>query len=228
MSVANQTPANVASEYATILFVVRQIMGGMATAALVRVQSCTNDGGVVPVGTISAQLLVDMQTEDGQTIPHGTLFQVPYTRAQGGANAIILDPQPGDIGVCVFASRDISAVKADPNAARNRQPTAGATPGSKRTFSLSDGLYVGGLLNGTPTQYVQFNAEGITVVSQTVVTIEAPTINLKGEVVQTDGPMSVESTLTAGDDVVANGVSLHDHTHGGVQTGGGDTGPPNP
>lgn len=227
MSVANQTPPNVASDYATILFVVRQLMGGMATAALVRVQACTNDGGVVPVGTIDAQLLVDMQTEDGQTIPHGTLFRVPYTRAQGGTNAVILDPQPGDIGVCVFASRDISAVKKQPDAARNRTPTAGATPGSKRMFSLADGLYVGGLLNGAPEQYVQFNDEGITILSPTAVTIEAPVINLKGEVVQTDGSVSVETTLTAGTDVVANGVSLHDHTHNGVQTGGGDTGPPN-
>jgi hypothetical protein len=32
--------------------------------------------------------------------------------------------------------------------------------------------------------------------------------------------------LTASDDVIANGISLHDHKHDGVQTGSGQTGTP--
>lgn len=221
----------------------------MATATLVRVMACTNAGGVVPVGTVDVQLLVDQVTGDGETVPHGTVFKAPYSRLQGGANAIILDPEPGDIGVCVFASRDISAVKSDPNAARNRQPVAGAPPGSKRTYSLSDALYVGGVLNAVPTQFVQFNADGIRVVSPTLVRVEAPSIdlvateevnviapqiNLQGNVAQTDGNVTMSGTLDVQGniatpaEVTAGNIGLKTHKHGGVTPGGGQSGGPVP
>lgn len=242
-----QQPRDIASDYATIQFVVQQLMRGMATATLVRVMACTNNGGLVVVGTVDVQLLVDQVTGDGQTVPHGTVFKAPYTRLQGGTNAVILDPQPGDLGVCVFASRDISAVKSDPTAARDRMPIAGASPGSKRCYSLSDAMYVGGMLNGVPVQFVQFNADGIRIVSptrvrveaptidliaDTVVNVQAPTINLKGAVVQTDGDVTmaqdldVTGTVTGHTDVIADTISGKTHTHSDPQ--GGNTGPPNP
>ena len=245
----NQQPRDVATEYGTIQFVVGQLMLGMATATLVRVMACTNEGGVAAVGTVDVQLLVDQITGDGETVPHGTVFKAPYNRIQGGTYAVILDPQPGDIGVCVFASRDISAIKADPNAARNRQPIAGATPGSRRTFSLSDALYIASVLNPTPTDYVQFNSDGVRIVSplrvrvetptaeiiaDTVATIQAPTINLKGNVVQTDGDVTmaqdldVTGTVTGHTDVIADTISGKNHTHSGVTPGGGNSGPPVP
>jgi len=69
----------------------------------------------------------------------------------------------------VFASRDISAVKSSKGQ---------ANPGSWRSHDMADGLYVGGLLNGTPVQYVQFTAGGINVVSPSKVTVQAPNIEL--------------------------------------------------
>lgn len=232
MGIANQTPSDVASEYATIAFIVRQLTSGMATAALVRVQACTNNGGLSPVGTVDVQLLVDQITEDGQTIPHGTIFKAPYQRMQGGANAIILDPEPGDLGVCVFAMRDSSSVKASPAAALSRAPIPGAPPGSRRTFSLSDALYIGGMLNGVPVQRIQFTPAGIIVSSPTAITLEAPVINLKGPIVQTDGDVSLAQNLSVGGNLaingttIGNGVDLNTHVHGGVQAGGDYTGPP--
>lgn len=219
MAVANQTPASVASEYATFAFIVQQIMNGVATATIVRVVACTNEGGLVPVGTVDVQPLVNMMTGDRTAVAHGTLYKLPYSRVQGGANAVIIDPQPGDLGIAVFASRDISAVKA---------AKAQANPGSERQFSMADGMYIGGILNGTPEQYVQFNADGVKVLSPTAITLEAPTINLKGDVVQTDGDVTATGSITAQGDVVGEGISLHDHVHGGVTSGGDETGPPTP
>jgi hypothetical protein len=219
MAVANQTPADVASEYATLQFVVRQLLNGMATATLVRVMACTNAGGVVPVGTVDVSPLVDMVTEQGETIPHGTIFKAPYMRIQGGASAIILDPQPGDIGVCVFAMRDISAVKGDPDAARDRTPSPGAPPGSRRTYSLSDALYLGGMLNGVPTQYVRFSDSGIELKTAGVVTVDAPTVHMTGN-------LNVDGTITGTVDVIAGTISGKTHTHSGG-TIDGDTGTPN-
>jgi len=41
-----------------------------------------------------------------------------------------------------------------------------------------------------------------------------------------DGDITLTGTLTASVDVVANGISLHDHVHGGVQAGASNTGVP--
>lgn len=228
MALGNQTPQSVASEYATLQFIIQQMLLGLATATLVKVVACTNDGGLSPAGTVDVQLLVDMVTQDGQTIPQGVVYKAPYLRMQGGVNAIILDPEPGDMGVCVFASRDISALKNAAQAALSRSPVPGAPPGSARIYSLSDALYLGGMLNATPTRHVRFTNAGIEVVAPDAVTIQAPTINLKGNVVQTDGDVSMSQTLTVSVDVEAGGISLVDHTHGGVQSGSSDTDPPNP
>jgi len=212
MPVANQTPADVASDYKLTTFIVQQLMSGMATATIVKVIKCTNTGDVSASGFVDVQPLVNMMTGDRTAIPHGVLYSLPYSRLQGGANAIILDPQPGDLGIAVFASRDISAVK---------KTKAPANPGSSRQFNLADGMYIGGLLNGSPTQYVQFNAEGITVVSPTAIMLQAPTITLDGDVVGTAGGVFAA-------DVIADGISVATHTHGGVTSGGSNTAPPNP
>jgi hypothetical protein len=93
----------------------------------------------------------------GKITPHVTVFGLPYLRIQGGANAVIIDPQVGDIGVAVFASRDISQIKAT-----RKQ----GGPGSGRSYDWSDGIYLSTVLSASaPTQYIQFNADGISVVS---------------------------------------------------------------
>jgi phage baseplate assembly protein gpV len=124
-------------------------------------------------------------------------------RIQGGANAIIIDPAPGDIGICVFASRDISKVQTTKNQ---------ANPGSFRQYSFSDGMYLGGVLNGVPAQYIQFNTAGITITSPVILTI--------------DCNVQVNGTITATGDVIGNNISLDNHVHTGVSAGGADTGKP--
>jgi hypothetical protein len=199
-----------ATDFETLSFLISQRMSRLATSMLVKVVAVTNSGGVSPVGFVDVQPMVHQIDGMGQPTPHGIIHGLPYSRLQGGTNAVILDPVVGDIGVAVFCSRDTSRVR------RTKIPDL---PGSRRRFSLSDGVYVGGVLNGTPTQYVQFTTSGITVVSPTKVTIQAPDIELQGDT-------TVTGTLTATVDVVANGISVHTHHHGGVQTGTGATGGP--
>jgi hypothetical protein len=136
--------------------------------------------------------------------PHTIIYGVAYLRMQGGSNAIIMDPEPGDIGLAVFASRDISKVKS----------TQGqANPGSLRAFDFADGMYVGGMLNAAPTQYVQFAPTGITIVSPTAITLQAPVINIKGSLSITEGNATLSGTLTATGDIKSNTISLQTHTH---------------
>lgn len=227
MAVPIQTSADVADDYSALAFVIRSLLGRMATITLVKVVACTNSGGVAPYGFVDVIPLINQMSGDRVATPHGTVYRLPYFRLQGGTNAVILDPQLDDIGLAAFASRDISSVKADPAAAvaNANAGKGGANPGSLRQYDMADGLYFGGFLNGQPVQTVQFAAGGITVTSPTKVTVHAPDIQLEGPVHIT-GAVTGDSTAVFQGDVTGAGTSLHTHTHGGVQTGGGHTAPP--
>lgn len=166
------TPWSTWGKFNNIAFVVQQLLSKMQTATLVQVVACSNSGGLSPVGTVDVQPCVNQVDSAGNPYPHTTIFGVPYLRLFGGnaGNAIILDPEPGDIGVAVFASRDVSSVK------NNQAP---ANPASARQYDFSDALYLGGMLNGgTPTQYLRFSPSGIEVVSPEQLSGKAPAIQL--------------------------------------------------
>lgn len=208
-------PQQVWGELNRTAFIVAQIMSKAATAKLVQVVACSNSGSVAAPGTVDVVPMVHQIDGAGQTTPHATIYNVPYTRLQGGANAVIIDPQPGDIGIAIFADRDSSIVKATKKS---------GPPGSRRQFAMSDALYVGGLLNGTPSQFVRFSASGIVLHSAGTVVIDAPgglTVNgdttLTGGLTQgtggSGGPCTMHGPLTVAQDVTAGGISLHNHDH---------------
>ena len=142
-------------EFNQLSFVVQQIMNKANHATLVQVVGVA-PGNVGPVGTVNVTPLVNMVDGQGNAIPHGIIYTLPYLRLQGGQNAIIIDPQVNDIGLCVFADQDISTVKAT---------LAAAIPATHRRNDWADGLYIGGMLNGTPNQYLEFSSTGINVVT---------------------------------------------------------------
>lgn len=233
-------PQSTWGEFNNIAFVVQQALGKMQTATLVRIESCTNSGGLSPVGYVDVTPLVNQLDGQGNPTSHVTIYNVPYFRLQGGANGIIIDPQKGDIGVAVFASRDISQVKTI-----KKQ----GNPGSHRQYSFADGMYLGGMLNGTPTQYIQFSAAGIRIHSPTQVKIDAPDVLIEAQTVEINASTSTTVTTptftvngdsvlngtisqtgggsaTFSGNVTAQGTSVHDHVHGGVVSGGDNTGAP--
>lgn len=189
------------SRFNAITFLIEQALGRIATATLVQVKSVTNDGGVSPVGFVDVQPLVNQLDGNNNAVPHGVVFNLPYFRLQGGANAVIIDPVVGDKGIAVFADRDISSVKAN---------KVQSNPGSLRCFDMADGLYLGGFLNGIPTQYVQFNSDGITVVSPMKITLQAPTVAI-------DGDLQASGKVIAGFGG-ADQVGLQTHGHAGNNT----------
>ena len=241
-----QKPQSTWGEFNNLAFMVQQALAKMQTATLVRIESCTNSGGLSPVGFVDVTPLVNQLDGQGNPTPHVTIYNLPYFRLQGGANGVIIDPEKGDIGVAVFASRDISQVKAT-----RKQ----GNPGSHRQYSFADGMYLGGMLNGTPTQYIQFSAAGIRIHSPTAVVIEAPDVQILAQTVEINasasatvttptftvngatvlngtvsqaggGAATFSGSMTVDGDVTAQGTSVHNHVHGGVQPGGGNTGAP--
>ncbi len=188
-------------------FQIDQRIAKVNVMKLVEVVSCTNSGGVSPVGFVDVRPMVNQIDGDNNGVPHGIIHNIPYSRIQGGVNAIIMDPAAGDIGWCGFCDSDISTVK---------NTKAQANPGSRRTNSLSDGIYFGGTLNGAPTQYIQFTTDGITVVSPTKITLQSPALDIESANVTING-----SSLTHNDVNVGS-----THEHGGVATGPANTGVP--
>lgn len=163
--------------------------------------------------TVDIQPCVNQIDGSGSPWPHGTIYGAPYIYFQGGINAVVIDPAVGDIGLALFASHDISSVIAN---------SAPANPGSKRRFDPADAMYIGAFpgLSPSPTQTVVFGESGIT--------INAPgqTVTINAQAVQINCDVTVDGKLTATTDVVADGVSGHNHVHSGVTTGSGDTGAP--
>jgi hypothetical protein len=194
------------ADYANSEFAMRQMLARISTATLAVVTAVSNAGGVSPVGTVAVHPLVNQMNATDKAVPHGTIFNVPYFRLQGGANAVIIDPAVGDLGVLVFCDRDISAVKA---------AKAQANPGSYRRFDMADAIYFGVWAGGAPTQFVRFAANGIHVHSPVKVFIEAP-------ITEASGDLRVVGAITAGYGGLDQ-VGLQTHTHAQGNDSHGDS-----
>lgn len=207
-----QSQESSSSEYNALVFVISQILNRVQTVSLVRVVKVYSAGEVQQVGMLDVQPLVNQMTGDRKSEPHGTIFGIPYFRLQGGKNAVIIDPEVGDIGMCGFCSRDISAVKVRKDL---------ANPGSYRVFDWADGLYLGGFLNGIPEQWIQFSTAGIVVHSPVKIRLEAPAIEISGadtialttKVMTTD---ATESYTVTSPEVTFNASTSYKVTSGAI------------
>lgn len=200
-----------ASAFNVTQFLISAALSKMQTISVAEVVA-VHGGGVAPTGTVDVKILVNLITGNGTSVPHGVIYGVPFARAQGGTNAVICDPAVGDTGLVAFASRDISSVKT---------ARAQANPASARQFDWADAIYVSGMLNGAPTQYIMFNMSGIEIVSPTALSITAPTVTVNGNLVVTG------TTMGTGEGMF-NGTPVSAHVHPGVTTGSGSTGTPVP
>lgn len=140
----------------TLSFVIERIVNRISVCTLAQVQAVSNTPGqVTSVGTVDVLPLVNLLNGYGQATKHQVVYGLPYFRFAGGSNAVLLDPQVNDIGLVIFADRDISSVKS------NQQQS---NPGSLRRFDFADGIYIGLCLGqSTPNQYLSFTNEGITI-----------------------------------------------------------------
>lgn len=202
----------IASEQDAREFHIQQLMNKMATATLVKVVKNTVAGIVGPVGFVDVVPLVNMLDGNAKAYEHGTVFSLPYFRMQGGAEkAIIMDPKVGDVGMVVFADRDISAVK------RTKKQS---NPGSRRRFDMADGMFVGCYLGGTPTCYLQFTDDDKIVASPdggtTLYQVEAGKITLKATTITLESNDIRLGGDTAIRPVSASGTSTSD---GATDTG---------
>lgn len=151
--------------------------------------------------TLTLKPLILGYTGAGEKLDSGTLYNVPIFRLQRGNSAIVMDPEKGDIGLVAICDADISGIK---NTKKESMPA------SSRKHSLSDSIYLGGVLNSTPTQSITFLNNGISISSPGSVTIN-------GLEILPDGRLKL-----------VDGAIVDEHTHTGVEKGSDTTSPLSP
>lgn len=231
-NVFTTTPQDTASDANAQEFIFNRMLMNNAFITLGVVEEVSDDGSMVTV-----RPLIEGFTGSGEVIPKTVIYGVPVWRLQRGASALIMPPVVGDIGMIAICDRDISGVKA------TKSPSL---PGSGRTHNYADALYLGGVLNAEPSQYVSFRDDGIDIVSPLAVTMTAPVVEVNASSSLTlnsanivlNGPVNQGAGSYAGDfnfagninatgEVTGKGIKLSTHTHKGVQSGNSNSGTPN-
>jgi hypothetical protein len=235
------TPFDTTSDYNVLCFIIRQQMAMMSTMKPVKVVAVHPGQGTPPAaGTVDVQPLINLLDGQGNKTEWATIFTVPYFRLQGGKWAVILDPDVGDCGFVICADRDISALKS-----QTPGQIAPSNPSSFRKYDPADGVYVGGIFNAVPTATFWCKPDGTLQVTDSqgnvistsssgfsftgnvkvIGTLEATKIQTDDQGLTVTGNIAATGTITAGNGG-ADSVKLQTHTHSGVQTGGGASGPP--
>jgi hypothetical protein len=181
-------------------FAMAQMLARVQTVTLATVIAVRPGAG--GEGRVDVQPIVSQVDGEGNVEPHAKAYDLPYFRYQGGVNAVVMDPEVGDIGIVAFASRDISKAKATREV---------AAPGSGRRFSMADGLYLGGLLNGEPQQIIAFGPAGIS-----ITTPNSLSVTSQNMVLDAAGNLAVTGEVTAR--LGAESVGLSTHRHPGTNT----------
>lgn len=213
---------------------IQQALGRISTIKLVKVMGVQNADALAPVGFVDVKPMVNLVDGLlGNSEQHGTVFGLSYFRMQGGKNAVIMDPEVGDIGFAVVCDRDISSAKNNKDF---------SNPGSFRRFSISDGIYIGGTLNDTPQQYIQFTSTGIKIADKNgnALVMDATgfhfnkpvfidgALNLNGTINGLDGVSEYGGNIKTTGTIQSGAIILGTHKHLGVTTGGGTSLGPTP
>jgi hypothetical protein len=202
------TSLSVTDEASFLWWFISQLNNRQCTAELVKVVAVHGEGGPTnPPPTVDVQPMVHQVDPLGVITPHGVIPGVPSFRLQAGGAAVVMDPKEGDVGLCIFAARDISKVK------NTGEP---APPGSQRRFDWADGLYLGAFLGSAPSRYLWFSDSGVQVVDPVKITVQAPEVDVTSTTKVVVSAPEVDLGGTGG----AGVARIGDAVSGGVITGG--------
>lgn len=185
----------------------------------------------------SVQPMINVVTTLNTVQQRAPIASVPVLQLGGGGFVLNFPINPGDIGFLKSNDRDISLFK---------QVWRIISPASGRMHSFEDAIFIPSILTGFTIQSedaanvvlqnlagtvrVAIWADQVKVTAPTVI-IDAPVINLDCTTTTINGNLVVTGTIQADGNITSGsggtGVDMLNHTHPGVMTGGGDTGPPN-
>ena len=197
--VLNARPEQTVAGAAQDMYIINNLIANIHTMMPVKVLSVTVPADILaPIGRCEVLPLVQQIDGSNNTYDLGKIINVPYLRVQGGSNAIVIDPQVGDVGLCGFCERDISIVK---------RTGALSAPDNRRRYDINSAVYMFTMMSGTPTQYIHFKSSGIDIKT-------TGDLNINGLIIKADGTL-----------ITKDGDTVDKHSHGGIQSGGSITSP---
>lgn len=171
-------------------------------------------------GRVSVKPLVMAGTATGGKVPRPVVPNIPIMTMGAGGIYASFPVKVGDLGFVFSASRDTSLFY---------QSQGGEDwPNTERIHSFSDGGFL-------PLKLFNFSiaggvlADGFSLQTddgQTFVTLKDGEIQLQAASIKIIGDIEHTGNQVTSGDVVAGGISLVNHVHGGVQGGPSDTGAP--
>ncbi len=187
-----------------------RILARLDTMKPVKVVAVNAGSGSPPgPGTVDVQPLVSLIDGNGNAVEQGTVHGLPVGRLAGGVWTIVCDPAVGDFGYVVCSDRDISKAVASKGV---------AAPGSLRRFSVSDGVYVGALLNDVGANYLWLRPDGTLKLTAAGGFVLETDVNGNATIT---GDLTVTGRIISNTDVYAPStvggvlVSLRGHIHPG-------------
>lgn len=223
--IPSKDPANDATLGGALRETFRKMMqrvDGMLPAVVVSYDRASNTAAVRPI--------IALLTTGGEVVPRAQVARVPVVALGGGGFVVNFPLQAGDRGWIEASDRDISlflqglAADQRPNTLRMHSFEDGRfIPDVFREFDVSD---VGGdamtIQSADGTVRVELSPDRLRLVAPTI-KMDATTVEITADTIDITGDVSTTGALTN------NGVNVGStHTHTGVQTGGGTSGPPTP
>lgn len=216
-NIPSKDPADEGSLGGALRSVFRKLMqgtDGMLPATVVSYDRTANVATVRP--------LIALLTTSGETVKRAQVAQVPVIALGGGGFVINFPLQAGDRGWIEASDRDISLFL---------QSGDDAAPNTLRLHSFEDGRFIPDLYAAFDVSEVAGDAMTIQSTNGAVrlelspagIKMTAPDVTINTDQLTVNGNVVTVGTLTN------NGVDVGStHTHTGVQTGGGTSGPPTP
>ena len=160
--------------------------------------------------TVSIELMIEQINHNGEQLSLPPLVDVPVKMFAYGAFMITAEPQAGDEGLATFSERCIDGWW---------ESSRKSVPMDIRFHDLSDAFFDGGYRSKPNALTIVPNCLNIAGESNYVRLNSDGTIEIKGDT-------NIIGSLMVTGDIVGAGISLSEHTHGGVQTGSSSTGTP--
>lgn len=206
----SQNPADLGTFQGLFKAVLRKFLQGvddMLPARVISYDRATNRAQVQPI--------VAMLTTDGAIVSRAQVASVPVFQIGGGSFLLNFNILPGDLGWIKANDRDISLFL---------QGYAEQVPNTARQHSFQDSLFFPHVMTGytidpaDEQNCVLQNLDGSVKISLGAdkITIKAPNVEIDSANVMINGAALEHNGVNIGDD----------HTHSGVDPGGGNSGPP--
>lgn len=242
MSVSNQTRSGELSE---VLKSERMLINSQLRVAMPGIIRSFNPDVVTAV---VQPAICSMQTDnDGNnsSYDYPLLVDVPVVFPRGGGCTLTFPVKEGDECLLVFADRCIDfwwqngGVQEAVDPRQHDLSDAFCIPGPQSQTMKISGISTSAaqLRTDDGAAFVEVAAGGdITATTTGGMTINAPTITLNGDVTingnllqgmgGSGGSASINGPVSVKNDITAAGISLTNHVHSGVQSGGSNTGKP--